>query len=152
MKLRILEFAQDRKQIQNRLYERTPKIVEHLLCLVLDPDSLCRDHWKKEIYSFLNDIDLLKGTNKVPKASFIYDATYGVKQDRVRSEKYMKKFVLDVCTKENIKTNKQLNQIMTELDNVCASYFTWLSKMLNENEYVTLEEVSNKIDELIKKE
>lgn len=152
MKLRIFEMAEERSQIHRRLADKTPNIIEHLLYILLAPDSDCRDHWKKEIYSFLHDIELLKGSNRPPKASFIYDSTYGVRQDRVQSEKYMTKFVKDVCSKENIKTKKTLGQIMTELDDVCMKYFTWLSETLNKNEYASYEDVYNKIDELIKKE
>lgn len=62
----------------------------------------------------------------------------------------MKKFLADVCKKENIKTDKDIRNIMQELDNLCVHYFTGLSEKLSESEYVTQEEIFDKLNELIK--
>ena len=62
----------------------------------------------------------------------------------------MKKFLADVCKKENSKTDKDILNIMQELDNLCVHYFTGLSEKLSESEYVTQEEIFDKLNELIK--
>ena len=149
MKLFFLEMALDKKELQRKLQSRSPKIIEHLFYLLLDKNNPSAKHWKNEIYSFLNDIELLKGSNKVPKVSFIYDNTYGYRQDRITSPRYMKKFLLDVCQKENLSTNLSLEEIMTKLDSLCNQYFSWLATMLHDSEFVTQEEVFSILDKLI---
>lgn len=148
MKLQIFELAYSRKHIADHLISVTPKIIEHLFYLMLDPTNQARNHWKSEIYGFLNDMDAMKGTNKVPNKDFIYKWTYGSKQDRIKSEKYMSKFLKDVCKKENINTSDDIETIMKNLDYICVDYFDWLSEELSTNEYVTQDEVYSKLDSM----
>ena len=149
MKLRIIELALDKRDIERNLQSKSPKIIEHLFYLMLDPKNQAANHWKQEIYSFLNDIDALKSSKKIPKTKFIYDNTYGYKRDRIQSRVYMKNFLKDVCQKENLSTALTLEEIMENLDYLCYNYFMWLSEMLHENEFVIREWVYDKIDELL---
>ena len=61
----------------------------------------------------------------------------------------MKKFLKDVCAKENISTNLTITEVQEKLNHVCEEYFTWLSNELSENLYVTQDEVYEKIDEIL---
>ena len=149
MRLIFFEMALDKKDLERKLQSCSPKIIEHLLYLMLSPNCTTRKHWKQEIYSFLNDVTLIKGSKKNPKAKFIYDNTYGYRQDLIMRETYMKKFLKDVCAKENISTNLTITEVQEKLNHVCEEYFTWLSNELSENLYVTQDEVYEKIDEIL---
>ena len=81
MKLMSLEFANSKSNIATKLQIMSKPIIEHLFYLTLDKNNSAANHWKSEIYAFLNEIDKLKNSNKYPKQKFIYDNTYGFKQD-----------------------------------------------------------------------
>ena len=150
MVIRLFEFAEQRKEIERDLKARTVKIIEHLLYLVLDKNNSARNHWKQEIVSFLSDIDIQKGNKKLPKKKFIYDATYGKRQDRVTDDTWITISVRNACRKENFKNTKDSMTIKEELDTLCIAYFTWLAENLSTVGIIDSEEAYDKIDELLK--
>lgn len=150
MIIRLFEFAEQKKEIERDLKARTVKIIEHLMYLVIDKNNSAKNHWKHEIFSFISDIDIQKGNKRLPKEKFIYDATYGKKQDRVTDDKWITIAVKNTCRKENFKLEKDIFTIQSELDNICIEYFKWLSKELSTVGILDSDDVSNKIEELLK--
>ena len=69
----IKAMSEERRTIHNRLVDRSDVINEHIIKLLLFPDSSDRDHWKQEIVNALPRIQKMKGTNKFPSASFIQE-------------------------------------------------------------------------------
>ena len=60
------------------------------------PNHSALNHWKQEIYSFIHNVDKLKGNKRFPTSKQIYDWTYGKKED--------------------VWTTKELVQIMNDFD------------------------------------
>lgn len=146
----ITEFALEKKEIQRRLINVTPKVIEHLMYLALDPNNINRNHWEQEIYSFLYDIEFLKGGKKLPKRDFIYDNTYGVKRDQVLNDKWFLTRVKGICNKENMLRPKDIKLEQNNVDYICNNYFLWLSDNLSKDGIIDDEECYNYIDKLLK--
>ena len=145
----ITEFALEKKEIQRRLINVTPKIVEHLMYLTLDPDNINRNHWKQEIYSFLYDIEFLKGGKKLPKKEFIYDNTYGVKKDQIQNYKWFSTRIKALCRKENIEMPDDIEITQNNVDFVCSCYFSWLATHLSEDGVIDDEECYKYLDTVL---
>ena len=147
MIIKFNEYAYKRRQIEDRLYESTDKIIEHLIKLYLMPTHESANHWKREIYSFLNKVDKLKGSNKRPTQSQIYTWTFGNKEDTI--DNYFVRGMLDTINydyNENIKIN--LNKFRTDIIDICKSYFMWLAKELSVKGIITPQQVYIKLERI----
>lgn len=149
--VRLIEFARNASDIKRTLIDRTPKIVEHFLKLIVDPKNPARNHWIQEIYSFIKEIDITKATKRFPKASFIYDNSYGAVADRVNTDRYIQARLSDIEDIEHINTDMTTEEVKCILNNVCTQYFQWLSVELSNSGVVMHSEVRSKVDELLEK-
>lgn len=145
----LTELAIEKRHLEDRLIDRSVEIIEHLLCIVLDPKNVNRDHWTSEIYAFINNVPILKSTKKLPTEQFIYDSTYGVWQDNILNSEYFNRQIESICEEENIDIPDDICSTQTEFDMICAEYFKWLSDALSKSGKVTRSSCKNKIDELI---
>ena len=145
----LTELAIEKRHLEDRLIDRSVEIIEHLLCIVLDPKNVNRDHWTSEIYAFINNVPILKSTKKLPTEQFIYDSTYGVWQDNILNNDYFNRQIESICEEENIDIPDDIGSKQTEFDMICAEYFKWLSNTLSKSGKVTRSSCKNKIDELI---
>jgi len=145
----LTELAIEKRHLEDRLIDRSVEIIEHLLCIVLDPKNVNRDNWTSEIYAFINNVPILKSTKKLPTERFIYDSTYGVWQDNILNNEYFNRQIESICEEENIDIPEDIGSIQTDFDIICAEYFKWLSNTLSKSGKVTRSSCKNKIDELI---
>lgn len=70
----ILGMSEYLKEIRRDLTPRGKQVLRHIIKLVLYPDVQEYEHWKKEIFNFISDVDKVKGKNKWPDAKFIYES------------------------------------------------------------------------------
>ena len=145
----IHELAYEKRDIQRTLIDRTPKVVQHIIYLVLDSDNVNKNHWMSEIHAFIHDIGRLKNGKKFPKADFIYEYTYGVMRDMILDGHWFRVTIADICEDENIQFPEDIEQIQKKVDTVCTSYFKWLSKELSCNGIISKQDCRNKLAELI---
>lgn len=145
----ITELAYEKRDIQRILIDRTPKAVQHIIYLVLDPDNVNKNHWMSEIHAFIHDIGRLKSGKKFPKADFIYEYTYGVMRDMILDDHWFSVTVEDICDDENIEFPEDTEQTQKKVDAVCESYFRWLSAELSSNGVISKQDCRNKLAELI---
>ena len=145
----LSEFARSASEIRARLYDKTPITVEHIAYLCIDPNNINRNHWMSEIYSFINNVGILKSSKKFPSKKFIYDSSYGDSRDVFTNEKFMTKFINAIIKKENFSTDLTVFDIMTIVDNKCVEYFQWLAEVLSETGFVDIAEVIEEINTII---
>jgi len=143
--IELLEFADSKKEIERYLTNRTDIVIEHILYLILAPESDCASHWQTEIYSFISSVKKLLSTNKYPTQKQIYDWTYGKIQDCISDVNWMSVLIEDVCDKENIENNFNVYNISKQLDYVCSQYFKWLSERLSSVGRVTRKDVISEL-------
>lgn len=150
MKIYIRAFAEKQKEIERGLSGKTDAIINHILYLVMEPDSKNRQHWCSEIYEFIPEIDALDDKNKYPSAKQIYAWTYGKKQDGIIGplSKVQRK-IESAIDKENFHGTYDVADIETKLDTVCVAYFSWLSEELSTYGLVSRPQVRTKLYELI---
>lgn len=136
--LRVLELANYNRDIRKDLIDKSDKIYEHLIKIMLYSKSPYVSHWITEIYGFLNKISRSKTNNKYPSYKFIYGALATN---------------LDICNNYVITSRSELkykyanipiniissNTISEHIDN----YIKWLSMNLSDHGYVTLDDVYN---------
>lgn len=140
----LIEMSDNKSKIEEDIRHAVPQIVNHLIkCLLInDPDNI--KHWENEIYGFLNEVHLLKGSNKLPSEKMLYRCTIGLITPELSIR--INKYVSQVCRKENIKTP---NYNKDALCTCILSYLTWLIKNLSTEGIVEDIEVQNKVNQLI---
>lgn len=151
MRLFVTELADSKKDLERSLKPITDNIIWHLFKLYLMPNNINRNHWKREIASFLNKVSKLTGSNKYPTAKQLYAWTYNKWWDVITDTSYMKVMVRDILDEytdiEEIR--KTYPQICEEFNFICESYFKWLCEGLSEIGIVARADIYNKIDELV---
>lgn len=142
MKIYIRAMSEELSEIRRTLSSASKQIDQHIIRLLLYPDAEYTSHWKKEIATFLHDIDRRKGSNKWPKQSFIYDAL-AVHND-----------ILDNYRRYVIETESELMPIDVALHNIeqCISeYQRWISTELAKSGYVSQADIINELTLLVDK-
>ena len=74
MKVYIRSMSEYQSKIYDDIVGHSKQIDQHIIRLLLYPQYEHPDHWIHEIWANLYAVDKLKGSNKYPKASFIYKA------------------------------------------------------------------------------
>lgn len=149
MKIYIRSMAFSQTHIAQNLYAKMNITIEHLLYIVLDPNSPTVHHWCSEICAFIGEVDKLSSTKKFPSEKQIYEWTYGRKQDLVTDEAYMNKLIKRTAKKENLTVVNTTSEISEKLDYVCTKYFHWLAKELSTVGIVDEDEVEEKIRQFV---
>lgn len=145
----LTELAIEKRHLEDRLIDRSVEIIEHLLCIVLDPKNVNRDHWTSEIYAFINNVPILKSTKKLPTEQFIYDSTYGVWQDNILNNEYFDRQIESICEEENIEIPNDIEMTQNNVDFVCSCYFSWLATHLSEDGVIDDEECYKYLDTVL---
>lgn len=150
MRIFVTEFADSKREIERHLNDVTEPIIEHLFKIYCFPNDINRHHWAMEIYSFLNKVKKLTGSNRLPTAKQIYNWTYFKWKDLITDEKFMSRWLKG--------TQKHYNEIPQELDvavvceqfdYICEQYFKWLAYELSNYSYVYSDDIEDKINELV---
>ena len=131
----IIEMARSRKDIANQLAAKSSPVFIHLVKYYYVEDEKLRSHWIDEIYSFLNDVDLIKKTKNFPTQDFILKNTYYIHYD-------------SICRKQNKILDKYKDKIKKpinddELLKFIKQYFVQLSIILSVEGYATHDNIVN---------
>lgn len=113
--------------------------MRHIILYLCSSDVGLKNHWANEIYSFIHDVPKLKGTNRYPSASFIFDNTYEIWYDS------MEPGVQKLFQQEHMEYDAQRVKIAIA---IAKEYFLWLSEQLSNNGSVTNQEVRQKLESL----
>lgn len=148
MKLFITEFAENKKEIERSLKPSVEPIIEHLFKLHLMPNHESVNHWRREIYSFLYNIDKLKGTNKYPSSKQIYDWTFGKIADKFDDNYYAEGIVETIEYDYNVTVNEDITVIRKSMYTICKFYFSWISNELSIRGIVTPKQVYVELDKI----
>lgn len=115
------------------------QIIRHLIKIYLYSDDISINHWITEIYSCLNEVKLVKGTNKPPKAKYIYKYTY------LLNENYARNVVRAVIGDyKPVEYDDSLFEFISD-------YFKWLSEQLSMYQSIAYPDTKSSIVQLLKK-
>lgn len=137
MKIYIRAMSDKKEVIYRRISDPSDKIIEHIVKLLLYPDSQYCNHWKQEIYSFLNRIPTLKNNGKYPKADWIYRALtiYNDQIDVIVSD-----------VKEEYSSLHAKDISIQEITYSIEEYQKWLANELSSKGRVKSQEVYQALD------
>lgn len=139
----ILGFVYSRSKIAEELEDNVQPIISHLIKLWRYPDAAEVNHWRQEVYNFLNRTRRLKGLNKYPSAEFIMKNTYDVNKSDIS------KWVNGISKAYDEDFDSTSIRIDVELMNErIKEYFEWLAAELSIDGYVISRNVYSKLKEL----
>ena len=148
MKFYIHAMSDAKRKIESTLRDATPKVIEHIAKLILMPDSESRNHWEKEIVTFIGKVSTLKGSNKWPTAKQIFSWTYGVDQDLVQRPAWVRVYMRNIARDEGCAFDPSRDYSII-LDYICYHYFTWLSEQLSQQGIIDHQEAYALLDDLL---
>ena len=70
----VYAMAQNDQKIFSSLSDSAIPLIRHIIKLIYFPNVQEYNHWKREVFKFLNYVDKRKANNKYPKYNFIYSA------------------------------------------------------------------------------
>lgn len=143
---RLLEMADTKEKITDTFEKKTLQISAHLIKIFFWTNSGYYEHWKEDVFSFLHDLAKYKNTNKLPTFDQLkkWYLTTQLEKFDYATDSYISK----ACYDEGLDKPKYND---SNLKNYLKEYFIWLCNSLSKTGRVTLDEVSNEIDSLIKK-
>ena len=71
MYIYIRAMSESQIEIYRKISDVSGELASHIIKLILYPHAQEVNHWKKEVYAFLNRVPKLRNTKKLPKASLI---------------------------------------------------------------------------------
>lgn len=137
MKRRTLGMSKDMKTMRSYLEDRSEELTIHLMKLGMYPEHSSRMHWRKEVYSFLHQVQPLKGKNKFPSAKFILDSTWAKTGDGIR-----------LWTSGIIRSYGQSDQDIDVVYDKIQYYYEWSASELSRYGVIQPSMVYEKLDEL----
>lgn len=137
--------------MQSQLSSMPTKLITHLMKIYLMPNHTNRNHWKDEIYTFINNVSKLKGTHEYPTPKQIYDWIYKTMQDCFTDSAWFDVFITNMCDSYNIQLRGPSIKYLDDFDTICESYFKWLANILGIVGIVKRSAVFAQIDKLIPK-
>lgn len=142
MYIYIRSMSEAQSKIYDKLTDRSEQIDQHIIRILLFPDSRYVDHWMHEIWASLHTVDRLKGKNTWPKEKFIKKCL-STHND-----------ILDVYTE--VVKDIESSLIPNDVPAVCIlysieAYQDWIARELSINGYVTQAAVKAKLSDIIRK-
>ncbi len=132
-------------ELQRKLDDSMDNLIIHLLlCLILQNSTNNLSHWEGEVYSSLYRVPKLKGKNKYPTEKVLYSMTLDRFGDVLSI--WVITYIDQINNKENVNITNYDGSLLT---NYIIDYYKWLISILAKEYFVTYDEVSKKIKELI---
>ena len=129
-----------RKAIYDEVAAASKQIDKHIIRLLLYPDAREHNHWKQETVGFLEDVDLLKGTNKWPSEKLLLSAL------RTHND------ILDTYRWQVEKTERDLTPLNVSpsvIQRAVEAYQDWLAIELSANGAIDRYSAYEVLDEIV---
>lgn len=148
MKLKIFEFAVNRKNAVNKLTSIQDLVLNHMLCIFYWRNETPVNHWKKEVASFLDQIPKLKGNTTLSYKTVhqeLYDYISDILYDRIES------FIIGIMYKENYTLPDINDPDVDNLKKFLESFYDFVALKVSEDGYILFADTYRKINELLEK-
>lgn len=131
-------MSDGRKHIIQEIKSSSGKIFGHLLKLYLYPSYMAINHWRYEIYSFLNKILTLKGKNKFPSIQFILNNSYYIWEDSI--DMWVNSIIEEYCQTKINYDSKQFHDMAYKYFYILATELNKIGMIYNTKVYNILKE------------
>ena len=142
MHIHIRAMSESQSKIYDHLTSVSRPILQHLIKLLIFPQNPNESHWKREVMSFLYDVDKLKGKNRWPSSKFIFKALT-THLDNIQAHVDYVKDTESEYDPVELPTNILISAV--------SEYFQWIADKLSTYGGVRAADIYNKIDEIIRK-
>lgn len=142
MYLYIRSMSEVKHEIYRKIVDQSDMIVEHLMKILLFPNSEYIHHWQSEIYSFLPRVKKLRNTKKWPSKKFILEAL-STNND-----------MLDTFIWQSIEEESELTPEYLDAEDALPyieEYMDWLADQLSSHGGASPEGVRQKLEEIRQK-
>lgn len=143
----ILGYAMTRRDIESKLTSDSIEMRKHIIKLYLYPNHRAVNHWKGEVFDFVNNVGSLKGSHKYPKQSFIYEYLYKEVEDVLHRQIEQ---VWQKCEEDyGISIVPHDDNHIYIIKEIIKNYCMWLSEQLSNYGIVYPKDVYKKLDDLL---
>ena len=136
MKKLIIAQALSIRDVKSKLVSHTDEIEEHMIKLLLAPDSTTRNHWIGEIASQINSVKRMSKDNKYPSSDMIFKWLYTEQLSEIDDFDRFRYIVEDICDYENLSMPDDMRTFHHRYKTALREYYTWLSDNLPTRGYV----------------
>ena len=140
----VIAMSESKKALHERLGNASVKINEHMITLLMFPNTSNYNHWKQEVYNFVSIVPVLKGTNKWPNRRIILDGL----------SVYLDRRPLEILKKRVLRDYSHLDALDTSIEAISRAleiYYNFISAELSQYGEVEREAAYQKIDEIVDK-
>ena len=138
----IFGYAMSKKDLKNVLDDIGYNIIEHIVKLYFYRNKGAIRHWRREIFSFLPRVSVLKHNHKLPSSDFLYENLYHVNSNKIG------RIVLSVAQWYVDEYGDSDDDSISDVTDIISGYLKWLSENLSRTGDVTPNEVYNQLDAL----
>lgn len=147
IKYYLTEMSESKSKIERDIKYNSRELIEHLLkCLLFQNTTNNLNHWGQEVYSYLKDVQKLKGSNKLPSEKMLYNCTLGYFADSLLMK--LNIYIESICEEENISIKEYDKKLLYDC---IIDYYKWLVPILSTKGAVKPSEVKAQINILINK-
>lgn len=146
----LKEMAITKSELINRLLDKVPTLLQHLILVILFPNDKNINHWKKEIRINSDTYIKLKTNNKYPAYNDLAKGYLDTVKDIINDQ--LIRNLEDIFEDENIDLEKYINNIdYNLLKQLLYSYFEFICKNIDPNTGIVDKNlIYNKINDIIK--
>ena len=142
----IFGYAMSKRDLKDVLDDIGYNIMEHIVKLYFYRNKGAVRHWRREIFSFLHRVSVLKHNHKLPSSDFLYENLYHVNSSKIkRIVLSVTQWYVDEYGDSDIDVNEDS---ISDVTDVISKYMRWLSDSLSKIGDVTPNEVYDELDNL----
>lgn len=128
---------------KNKLLNISDKVTKDLIMIYLNKNTFDINYWIDDIYLKCHNV-IKNVNNKYPDKDFIYWYLWGYYQDSYHD--HIDNEIKSITEDQNKFISPPLRE---NLYRFITQYYIWFSKELNDKGYVNIEEMKNKINQLL---
>ena len=136
-------YIRSMSEAQSKIYDKLSSVANqidmHIIKILLYPESPYVDHWMHEVWSFLNIVGKLKGSNKYPKSAFI-KKSLSIYNDMIDA------LIQLVWDSESELTPADVP--LSCIKHCLEDYQNWISSELSSHGFVKQSDVKSKLTEI----
>lgn len=149
MKKLIISQALSMRDTKSKLVSHAEEIEEHMVKLMLAPDSQTRNHWIGEIASQINSVKRMTKDNKYPSSDMIFKWLYTEQLTEIDDFQRFQAMVDDICECENLSFPADIYSFHSEYKALLETYYRWLADNLSVSGYVKRSQAIEILNELV---
>lgn len=146
----INELADNRNKVESDITNKSFVMKIHLIKIYLWRDTVYKNHWIKEVYSFLCRVPKLKKKG-YPKVKDLFEWLW------LEDKENFNDIIDDIIEQskdgedeyKNLKTPENVNY--RDIEEFVSGYMMWISKELHSKGFVSKSKISNSIESLLRK-